>query len=549
MEKSFFIKSLFILEKGQPQSSQNTEAALFALVADRDYYFADADRFYRGSKINKIFLSARKCEKRARKEKKCAIQDASIQRSVSLYIHNEIIKELVISLMRITISAANDKKQSVFNWLYSKEHIKQAVSSIDVFRKNVSLWDTDILDCEKLFLEFSPHLDDSQQKYWTKETCEQLLLCLKQYIVFDRQSKIQFPEGIDPERIQKNEPLVQQRYQTLYSKYQAFRNDKHRLFSVDNLNQVGSIRLSTESVNPKITHLCKIIQCFIEKMHYVPKNMLNQSVTWVFQQPNKIIRHDIKPLVLFAMVMSSKKDDIIINQSIFPCWNRKLRKETERYEQIVFLDKLHRAFELSPESEVNSWKLYFELQQDFGIRNIKEKSFWAEYILRKRRTPVVFPIIDFQLYFVQLCERCMPPHYERLSVESVTERVDTNFFTQNEPKIFSCAHWIRGNGDVSAFVSDYCRSWKSPNSTNAERRKPLRDFVKHCESKGIAHCFSNVENENQKLLLLEAAIQLDRRNAAKEKLYDWFESICYFSVYGASNIYIEDMDESVSYSF
>lgn len=579
-EKQLYLKAAFVWKNGfQKQDTQKKQLLKF-LVADRDMFFNDSDNIYRSRCLNAVPLSARKKNRRESKEERRNAIIANIKAQNTL-CGNEFNEHAVRLLTTIT-DKKGENYPAIYKWLYSVDHVGITDENRDDYEaryqvdedgyvcKDIKLpdskrgwkrflkwlknrqqpWDTwclDISKCTKSFLSLES-LSQSDIAFWTRgkanERIEQFIQkYLAEYIQQCKNRAEKYPEETSyhgQERAKQNFSDFQKRYEWLTKLEQGFLRGTPKLDIKVKNGVWGAKRIAK-----KTEVLAKTEQAVLDFFKNIglpldqdiEEPFLLERINWVYTSEETIAyRMSEKPMFLLTMILQCGRQVICSNdiefegEELFPCFIARISKVSQRYEQINLLDKLHQILELTEEERLESWNLYLACQGK-EIRSIEESAFWRK-LLSKNDGPNTeieyerLPAIGFQLCFLDYCDECLPPHYEKLSYQLLSKAQQggyDEFLKRNYAQITGLSCIVERQD-----VDEYIKRWNAPENSNEERRKFLKEICsRHPEYTVMELC----PDEEYQCLVMETAIQMYVRKRAKEKILKWFDQTysCYLS--------------------
>ena len=569
LERAWFVKPIFIVDRGitipsnyqkQPEEVQQVKQMLFALVADQDYLFFDADDNFRTSNIYKAFCSTAKKVHNARVVDKQDVINEEIE--VAIARSNRFLEESdqrsAMLVLRMLVDDVSRQRRSLSQWLYSKSHL---------IRPNCeapnSPWQLDLLDYDKVKKDILTIASDKEkndvekndiERVWAFQNGDSILTCLAEYIQIVQQDNLKydgFSKSCDPERLEREWPKYQNRYKALCSLATLSQESCTSISEIEKIIRLQ--QFSQKKPDPKSRKLREIydaVQSLSEghDLHIGINAGLKSYIMWVLDLGTGKLETCYKPILVLTVVLALAFDysniGVVLRPDIIRSWFRKSKyhKEKHRFAQVEFLDKLHNIFELDTDAQAKSWNLFFQCQEGPWIQSVEEAQFWRDYISHVSEPCKLFPSICFQLYFINCCESCMPAHYERLSVVLPRDKESSEFFSSNSNVIgkTSVALSKTDSEELTNLIEEYCQLWKSPEADNEARRQPIYqiDSILASNNKVTAleeynnavAALEELQSQNQRLLLIEAAVRKLKREQAKKKIYGWFDKLFYFDI-------------------
>ena len=555
LEKSFYIKPLFILNNARPQKDKSGEAIML-LAADQDTLFRDADSNFRGEYLNHGFLSNRRQAagelKGAGDDKDNPVQSQLIEKALRVgFRRGEALQmfevradvELARKIMFAFIRKAKSSNRSVDQWLYLLRHVALSENNREYYerkyqidsegyldssrsfptdrasqtgfirelRKNHSPYQTEMVDFEVCGKDFEVYGKDFEglvsecvdNSICTRAFYEKVIWCLAVYFDNEKMLNRAFSEesrSPDAERILRSYPVFKKRYERICGLRDKFLHTK------DFLSEITSVKidwnLEQREDNNRTNLIAKKIVEYCLQENIISKKEegdLELGIKWIlcvdkFWNTSK--DEAIQAILILAFILSGAdflKSDTVIQ--IFPDWSKHTKKENQRFRQIKLFDAIHDAMDLSRDLRVKSWNEYF-LRRGKEIRSEEELRFWRDKI---KGDYECLPIIGFQLCFLDYCRDCMSPHLEWLSYSSVimaAHHVFSNFYHRNEYAVQNFAARIAGhtNDDVKSAVENYRKLWKSPGSGIQERRNAVQPLIELLKNDGAL--FPVIQSDN-----------------------------------------------------
>lgn len=578
-EMQLYLKAIFVWKNGfQKQDTQKEELLKF-LVADRDMIFNDSDNIYRSRCLNAVPLSARKKNRREdKKERRSAIiENIKAQNTLC---GNEFNEHAVQLLTTIT-----DKKggnyPAIYKWLYSADHVGITDENRDDYEaryqvdedgyvcKNIKLpdskrgwkrflkwlqdrqqpWDTwclDISKCAESFLNLKS-LPQCDIAFWTREkTNERIEQFIQKYLAeYVQQCKNQaekYPEETsyhERERAKQNLSDFQKRYERLSRLEQDFRKVSSELHPKGKI--VYSHWSENESANATKRNI-EIKNCIINFFEYIQLKLNDVEEPYILNRIGGVCNSDKyknyeQPMYLLIMALACKRNITHRWSSeielLFPCSFSEVLPVRQRLGELKLMDKLHQILKLTEEERLESWNLYLACQGK-EIHNVEESAFWRKLLSKNDGPNTVIeyerlPAIGFQLCFLDYCDECLPPHYEKLSYQLLSKAQQggyDEFLKRNYAQITGLSCIVERQD-----VDEYIKRWNAPEYSNEERRKFLKEICsRHPEYTVMELC----PDEEYQCLVMETAIQMYVRKRAKEKILKWFDQTygCYLSHFG-----------------
>ena len=595
LEASFNIKPLFILGRAIPNSHAGEAIMLLVADKDLFFKDGDKIRRSQDDN-SEFVSTKKHVERDLKKpaEQENSIQRQLIALSLQDWFHSPTSEQRLIAekILLAVINEAASLRIGVRRWLYSREHAKVGASNIDYYKRAYSRFPDGYEDAERVFPEdererekfIATLLDDkyvifpeaseeeaakegkavkeenlfyrnrdmlnveicgrdferlvpecADNSSCSMEFYEKVIWCLGTYISQERLIKTPLEEErsyIDPERIRKNYPVFQKRYQRICAL-----EDKFSHATRSWTEQMGKDVAWGANVNSKSPQTSAIVQAIINYLTEINRKIrdaefLSNRIEWILHPSGKwkFLDDDaLKPMLILAFVLGGRMtqySEITSTPAKAFRWSKHISKEKQRLAQIRLLDALHTALNLPQDLQAKSWNEYFLLQGK-DILSLEELEFWRDKLQTNYEA---LPIIGFQLCFLDFCNDCMSPHLEPLSYVSIDEIQKLEFYEfhqRNLSEIHALSERLSNHQDVRVqkIIQRYCRLWKSSESANEEqnekRRKailPLRELLQN-----DTRLFNVSQPDGILYLSIEAAIRLAVIKKAREKLVLWFD--------------------------
>ena len=140
-----------------------------------------------------------------------------------------------------------------------------------------------------------------------------------------------------------------------------------------------------------------------------------------------------------------------------------IRSAEQRYAELLFINQICKILSIPSEQLSMVWSQYVALRGN-KILSYEEYCLWCR-ILKGRYDDL--PSIGYQLFYINCCTQCLPPHYENLcyrSASSLSQKIYCQFFQQNRHTLHSLSFQV----DKSA-GRQYKRIWSKPSLSFPDR--------------------------------------------------------------------------------
>lgn len=578
IEEIFHLKPAFIWNNGLPKQRENAQKMLKILVADQDALFKDGEYVYRSRYQNAQYLSERKENRRTQylhSERLMVIEQIM---SDILYYDKSISKELTKELFYCVVDNAARHRRKLSDWLFSNQHIGITEYNLEYYaekykidgdgyydknsdinlpnsvrdwrnfgarlRKSPNFNDIFLLDFSKCAADFQQMLPPEKATFVTAEFSEWFISqCLLPYIRYQQYLNECFPEEVEC----CDKILAEKKFLNFNVKYtyleelEAGFSNEHYPLSYENPNLDWGTKHQKE-YEQKVLKIEKAIRDFFCSLDLPLRSdvdcYLKAHINWVCAYSLLSGKHHTtsnssdelfeKPMLLLAMVLTCRRRIIsdkcfpVSLDKLFPVHISQVRKSTQRYCEVVLLNRLHQILKLSWSEQVKSWNIYCD-SQGKEIQSLEELKFWKKLLCSANGSNSIaeykqIPAIGFQLCFLDYCNSCMPDHLEKLSYRNASNAHlggYYQFYNENSVKI----HQLSMALDAK-HTKEYKRIWQSLGCKNKERYKFLENILPdYLNQEVIKLC----PNEEYQCLVLETAIQKRIREAAKLKLFKWFD--------------------------
>ena len=135
----------------------------------------------------------------------------------------------------------------------------------------------------------------------------------------------------------------------------------------------------------------------------------------------------------------------------------------QRYAELLLVNQICQILSIPLERISMVWSQYAALRGNH-ILSYEEYCLWCK-LLKNRYDDI--PAIGYQLFYINCCTQCIPPHYENLSyrsASSLSRKIYCQFFQQNRHALQSLSLQV----DKSA-ASQYKRIWSNPSLAFPDR--------------------------------------------------------------------------------
>lgn len=529
------VKAGFI--NNMPEKLSDAKGTLSLLACDQSTIFLDADRKYRSKKINAKTLSAQ--SKMNREYRKSPYRNDCIERALEYYPQERAAAARV--LLNIIVWEASIKHTSVYDWLYSKSHVRKGIR---VKSEINSLWDNEKLDMESCQKDFKRLLSASETELKIEMIdCDRFIAVLAAYAQEQKRTQEKYPEQLgyrDETMDFVTVPALQRRLDRLGKLEEGYSTKIELNECLYNFDYWGSKGKSTnEKTAEAVERIRLIIHQFFDflNLSYADDNDLTQRICWVMNlAERKAIPKRLTPIFLLNMMMACQRkvfrdpadDDTaippneILNRS--PLCFPKIALAKQRYAQLSFLISACKALETSEGSIKENLKEFVGVYGN-SILSYDEITFWRQQL---KDNYEALPQIGFQLCFLNYCEQCVPPYYEKLNYCSGSKLQRGgyhNFFVKNRRRLhFLSKHLFEDNQSI---VRKYRALWKRPEKRDDELKKLLSRLADRIPLNPSLFCdWEQYKQEELTFLVWETMLQMEVRKNARKNLLSWF-SKCY----------------------
>lgn len=413
--KILSVKAAFINKL--PEKLGLAKRALKLLVCDQATLFADNDPFYRSSQVNSIFLSAQKKENREYNKR----QDECISRALNFYSKSPEPKARI--LLNEIVKDASKKHISVYDWLYSKRHLKEGAGR----NSQDSIWDLEKLDIDRCREDAEQLLFRCGQSFRTEELdFERFInLAVTFYIQEQEKLKARCPEASsyrDNSLDSITIPAFKRRLaclEALEKEYDSIIPPTEALYKLDSW---GNERLNEElkieqTVSATRSVVCRFLA--MVKLSVGDPDFLDQRIRWALSLSSKgMIPVCLRPIFLLNMIMACQRNifkdpigDLIQSNEILtqnPLWFPRIDKACQRYAQLSLLDSLCQIFCLSDDEEKENLREFVSVYGK-SMLSWEEILFWRRHL---KGNYEFLPQIGFQLCFLNYCEQGFSTIYQ-----------------------------------------------------------------------------------------------------------------------------------------
>ena len=528
--KILSVKAAFINKL--PEKLGLAKRALKLLVCDQATLFADNDPFYRSSQVNSIFLSAQKKENREYNKR----QDECISRALNFYSKSPEPKARI--LLNEIVKDASKKHISVYDWLYSKRHLKEGAGR----NSQDSIWDLEKLDIDRCREDAEQLLFRCGQSFRTEELdFERFInLAVTFYIQEQEKLKARCPEASsyrDNSLDSITIPAFKRRLaclEALEKEYDSIIPPTEALYKLDSW---GNERLNEElKIEQTVSAIRSVVCRFLAmvKLSVGDPDFLDQRIRWALSLSSKgMIPVCLRPIFLLNMIMACQRNifkdpigDLIQPNEILtqnPLWFPRIDKACQRYAQLSLLDSLCQIFCLSDDEEKENLREFVSVYGK-SMLSWEEILFWRRHL---KGNYEFLPQIGFQLCFLNYCEQCVQPHYEHLNYRPFSKLHQGGyyrFYRRNRKALRTMSQQVCPKNRSS--VHQHKVAWGKPALRGSELEKLLLQLAQHISFDiSSLRSIRRYDLRELELLVLETVLQMQIRQDAIETLMKGFSTI------------------------
>lgn len=532
----FSVKAAFI--NGLPEDPVPAKRALKLLVCDQTTLFEDDDPYYRSNRINRVFISEQKKHNREYREHKTECVDAALRcypltpPPCAKILLNEIVEE------------AAGKRISVYDWLYSKKHLRKGVEKSA--RGEIPIWDVEKLDLDRCRADCERLLFECGQDPEMKELDFESFICLAvtSYIHEQEALKTRCPEAsayrnqsMDPYTV----PAMEQRLARLEGLEEEFERPiplTENLYRLDYWDAAGRAHPKTERTLPAVVRVIRHFFAAIQ-ISAVCSDSFVQRICWALNlplkgnTPSQDIPSHMLPVFLLNMVMACQ-DKIfqdLINDAVQPCdiltkaplWFPRIDQAKQRYAQLCLLHDLCQILCLSSEETLANMREYVGLYGK-GMLCLEELTLWRHLLGENYER---LPQIGFQLCFFDYCMQCVPSRYEHLNYHPLSKLHQGGyyrFYRENEQLLRELSKQRCPQNKPA--VNRYKAAWTKPEL----RGKALEALLLQLEETlpidlSLFRIDEDCDRNELRLLVLETILQMQIERDATAALIKGFSTI------------------------